>query len=213
MNILVPCPACHKALTARSTAVVSVVCPDCRTVVVKTGSAWVSIRKAQPIPEDMTPLRTGAKGHWKGLAFEVIGRVRSVFDGGYRNAWAISFDDGSSGWLSESYGTYAVYRKAAFQLPASKFVDAKAGKKITFPDGSDYKIDSLDRHLSSTYEGELWEHPYEEGNFIIVELSAEQQQSALVRVHSKLKIVVLVGLFADFDELILTDYRDVRTWL
>jgi hypothetical protein len=89
----------QRTLAFRSAAGMRLVCPACRTVVFRQAPGKSSKARALPVPEDMTPLRIGATGRHGGRTFEVTGRLRYTFAGGYQNWWALAWGDGTgAGW-------------------------------------------------------------------------------------------------------------------
>ncbi len=76
------CPSCGGAITFTSSITVSVVCPYCRSLVVRRDLDVEALGKVAQLPPDLTPLQLGSTGMLDGVGFRLIGRVRWQWDGG-----------------------------------------------------------------------------------------------------------------------------------
>lgn len=102
------CPQCGAPLEFRSAAAVMAVCGSCRSTLLKTGEAVERIGEMASVFEDYSPLQLGVTGRHESRAFTLLGRIQLRYDAGYWTEWYAAFDDGSSGWLSDASGQYAV---------------------------------------------------------------------------------------------------------
>jgi hypothetical protein len=65
------------------------------------------------LPADPSPIQIGTSGRFEDNSFTVTGRIVYEFDAGTWNEWHVSFQDGTSGWLSDAQLEYSVYRQIA----------------------------------------------------------------------------------------------------
>ena len=102
------CPQCGAPVEFRSAAAVMAVCSFCRSTLLKQGEQLARIGEMATVFEDYSPVQLGAAGHVGTRAFTVIGRLQLRYDAGFWNEWFIAFGDGTSGWLSDASGQYAI---------------------------------------------------------------------------------------------------------
>lgn len=199
-------------LAFRSGAGTRLVCPACRTVVRRPPAVPGGPARALPVPEDMTPLRTGATGRHDGRAFTVTGRLRYTFKKGYQNWWALDFGNGSAGWLVEAYGDYAVVQPAALRTTAPAMVGTKPGKTHRFGDGAPYRVTTLDKNTGIRLEGELPGPGDETTGFHQVELAGETGDLLVAQVHAGTRTLVYAGRRVAYSDLQLQQLRDLHEW-
>ncbi|MDB5756908.1 MAG: hypothetical protein JWM30_197 [Burkholderia sp.] len=104
----VSCPSCGAPLAFKSHASVMAICDYCKSTVIKDAEAVRDIGKMSAVLEDYSPLQVGTSGTFGGQSFTLIGRIQLRYDAGLWNEWNLMFDDGRTGWLSESGGQYTL---------------------------------------------------------------------------------------------------------
>jgi predicted RNA-binding Zn-ribbon protein involved in translation (DUF1610 family) len=104
----VACPACGAEVRFHATTSVLAVCPYCQSTLLRDADSVRDIGKMAALLDDYSPLQIASCGIWKGRQFTVVGRIQLAYDAGMWNEWHLLFDDGSSGWLSESVGQYVL---------------------------------------------------------------------------------------------------------
>ncbi len=102
------CPSCGAPVEFKSVASVLAVCDYCQSTLVREGQELADLGKMAALVEDRSPLQRGAEGRWKSRHFALIGRIQLRWEQGLWNEWHLLFDDGKSGWLSESGGEYVI---------------------------------------------------------------------------------------------------------
>ena len=95
------CPSCGAPHTIRNPGVVKAVCEYCGNAVIWDEQRIRDAGKQATLPEGFTRLYRGATGRLLGKRFEVLGRVRYGFGGGFWDEWFLTLADGRTGWLTE----------------------------------------------------------------------------------------------------------------
>ena len=104
----VSCPGCGAPVQFKSAASIMVVCPYCKTTLLKDADSVSNIGKMSEVLEDYSPLQIGTSGTFGARAFSLIGRIQLQYSDGYWNEWYALFDDGSNAWLSDASGQYTM---------------------------------------------------------------------------------------------------------
>ncbi|MEI7446735.1 MAG: DUF4178 domain-containing protein [Burkholderiales bacterium] len=102
------CPACGAKVSLRASTSTSAVCGFCKSTLVRKAEVLERIGVQGELLEDATRVQVGTGGRFDGAGFSVVGRIQLHYDDGAWNEWYVLFDDGSTGWLSEASGQYAV---------------------------------------------------------------------------------------------------------
>lgn len=96
------CPACGAPLEVRNPGLVMAVCAHCGNTVWWDEEAVRSVGRRSVLPEGFTRLYRGAAGALQGRRFEVLGRVRYGFGGGFWDEWYVQLQGSTVGrWLTE----------------------------------------------------------------------------------------------------------------
>ena len=122
------CPSCGAPVHAHSPTSVTLVCGYCNSMLVRQDGGIIDKGRDSALLEDFSPLQIGTRGRYGTAAFNIIGRLQMHYDAGVWNEWHILFDEGGTGWLSESGDIYSLTRpqtESALQLPP--FDDIRAG--------------------------------------------------------------------------------------
>ena len=148
------CTSCGAPVEFKSVASILAVCSYCQSTLVRDGQELVNLGKMAELIEDRSPLQRGAEGRWKGRHFALIGRIQLRWEQGLWNEWHLLFDDGKSGWLSESGGEYVisepVWQPAALPL----FAELRVGDGLSIA-GHAYGVTNLLTAECVAGEGEL----------------------------------------------------------
>src|ERR671917_2490077 len=125
MALRANCPACGAEVLFKTGSSVVVVCEFCRSVVARTDRGIEDLGKVADVVESGSPLQTGLRGVFLGVAFELTGRAQLQHAaGGFWDEWYAAFEDGRWGWLAEAQGRF--YLTFQIQVP-----DPRA---LPFPD-------------------------------------------------------------------------------
>ncbi|MCX4243577.1 DUF4178 domain-containing protein [Paraliomyxa miuraensis] len=103
------CPQCGAPAPFRGTAV-SLVCEFCDSTIVRTGIDVRLIGKVSALIDNGSPIILGSRGRHRGTPFEVAGRLQVSYGRGTWNEWFVDFADGTTGWLTDAQGQYAIVR-------------------------------------------------------------------------------------------------------
>lgn len=121
------CPACGAPVELRSATSAFAVCGYCHSSLVPRGDALERIGKASAVFEDYSPLQLGSAGRHEGRGFQVIGHLQMGYAGGAWNEWHLLHDDGSTGWLSDAGGQYALLQPLPWPPEAPAYAQLKPG--------------------------------------------------------------------------------------
>ncbi len=83
-----------------------VVCEYCHTVVAKKGPHLEAHGKIGAIVDTDSPLRLGLEGRYAKIPYRLVGHIQKDHGAGPWDEWYVEFDDGRTGWLSESEGAF-----------------------------------------------------------------------------------------------------------
>lgn len=96
------CPNCGGTVHTHTASSLTLVCPYCRSALIRQGDTVAQSGVTAALLEDFTALRIGTTGVWSGRPFTLIGRIQAGYAHGQWNEWHALFADGSTGWLSEA---------------------------------------------------------------------------------------------------------------
>ncbi|MBI3893105.1 MAG: DUF4178 domain-containing protein [Candidatus Wallbacteria bacterium] len=204
------CPSCGAELEFRNAASLWIVCDHCGTMAVRHDVDLEAVGKVAQLKSDGSPVQLGTRGVFRKKGFEVVGRIQLEYPQGFWNEWFLSFADGSSGWLGEAQGDYAVswLAKQALRLPA--FENLSPGATLSI-DGVEMEVRDLQRARCISGQGEL---PFEvRGGYEapVADLVGPGSRFATID-FSEEPPLVFTGEYADFDELKLTDLKEIEGW-
>ncbi len=148
------CPSCGAPVEFKSVASILAVCGFCQSTLVREGEDLSDIGKMAALIEDRSPLQGGAEGRWKGRHFALIGRIQLRWEQGLWNEWHLLFDDGKSGWLSESGGEYVISEPVWLPDAQPPFSELQLGQNL-FIAGRPYTLTNLLTAECVAGEGEL----------------------------------------------------------
>jgi phage FluMu protein Com len=83
-----------------------VVCGHCNTVVARKGLNFEDHGKIGRIVPTDSPLQLGADGRYARQAYRIVGHLQKDHGAGPWDEWYVEFQDGRTGWISESEGTF-----------------------------------------------------------------------------------------------------------
>lgn len=148
------CPSCAAPVEFKSVASVLAVCDYCQSTLVREGEELANLGKMAALIEDRSPLQRGAEGRWKGRHFGLIGRIQLRWEQGLWNEWHLLFDDGKSGWLSESGGEHVISEPVWQPDALPPFSELHLGQGLSIA-GRPYSITNLLTAECVAGEGEL----------------------------------------------------------
>ncbi len=180
-------------------------------MVVLRGENTESPGEMAALPPDLTPFKVGAKGEWKGKAFEIVGRVRVGWEQGSWNEWCISMQGGELGWLAEAQGLLMVSFEAVppEQIPADPSDYAEEAKLDLMR--KRWSVDGVKRCVCLAAEGELPFTAVPGSPRVSVDLSRKSGEFASIEL-SETAPEFYSGEFSKFNDLRLRELRPVPGW-
>ncbi|WP_224242298.1 DUF4178 domain-containing protein [Hyalangium gracile] len=101
-----PCPSCGAPVEFTAGSAQVVVCSYCQTVVARKGINLEAHGKIGAIVDTDSPLRLGLEGRYNKVGYKLVGHIQKDHGAGPWDEWYVEFDDGRTGWLSESEGAF-----------------------------------------------------------------------------------------------------------
>ena len=206
------CPSCGAALVFRSSISVYAVCAYCQSMVVRTDANLSVWGKMAELPDDIGPLQIGTEAKVNGHPFTLVGRLRVGWDDGAWNEWFLSGPEGHA-WLAEAQGFFAV----SIDGPMPDFGTfvpqtglPELGAVILFKNRR-HRVSDIKQTVCIGSEGELpFKAPQgrkatyvdmisDTGGFASIEYSDEGPRA-------------YTGSYVDFDDLHLTNLREIEGW-
>jgi hypothetical protein len=184
------------------------VCPFCRSLVQRKDLDLEKLGESAQLQVDGSPLQVGARGVYRGSAFDVVGRVQLKTPHGYWNEWSLLFSDGRQGWLGEAQGTYAVTFKLDCDAP--RRVDLILGMTVVLAQRS-YEVREVVAASYLAAEGELPFRPPLGESADAADLVGEGGFCATID-YSEDKPVVFAGEYQGFDVLQFSNLKAIEGW-
>ncbi len=148
------CSSCGALVPIYSRASVQVVCPFCRSTLVRTDMQWETVGKMATLADDLTPLFIGLRGKYGQTSFTIIGRLQQQYAEGIWNEWLLQLDNRRTAWLGEGSGLFylTVPSTTTETLPA--FASLSLGQSLTL-DGKHYSVSNIENARCIATEGEI----------------------------------------------------------
>lgn len=124
------CPSCGAPVEFTAGTAQVVVCSYCQTVVAKKGVNLEAHGKIAAIVDTDSPLRLGLDGRYGKTGYRLVGHLQKDHGAGPWDEWYVEFDDGRTGWLSESEGAFHLMFEAGTE-ESIKLDDAYPGQRLT----------------------------------------------------------------------------------
>ncbi len=100
------CPSCGAPVEFSAGTALVVVCGHCQTVVAKKGLQLEAHGKIGAIVDTDSPLQLNVEGRIGKEGYRLVGHLQKDHGAGPWDEWYVEFDDGRTGWLSESEGAF-----------------------------------------------------------------------------------------------------------
>lgn len=159
------------------------------------------------LPPDLSPLQMGTTGRFRGLAFQLLGRLRLAWSGGSWNEWHAMFGDGRRGWVAEAQGIFMVSFE---QAPPEGLPQVKLGDQVKLGSGR-YKVTDIKETSVIAGEGELPFVSVPGRKATSVDLTAAGGEFGNIEVDGQ-RASAYTGYYARFDELEFSNLRPVPGW-
>jgi hypothetical protein len=168
------------------------------------------IGKMSDALDDLTPIQIGTTGMFSGEKFEVIGRLKVGYDGGFWNEWYTFFGSEKIAWLVEAQGFFGLcFPYDGVTVPDQESV--KVGRIIDFGKAGYFEIEDM-REVSCIFsEGELPMNAVEGRKSLSVDLTGPDDSMATIEYAAHQRRVFL-GDYIDFDEFQFKNLRPIDGW-
>lgn len=123
------CPSCGAPVEFTAGSAQVVVCGYCQTVVAKKGANLEAHGKIGAIVDTDSPLQLGLEGRYGKTGYRLVGHLQKDHGAGPWDEWYVEFDDGRTGWLSESEGSFHLMFEAGHE-EGLKLDDAYPGQRL-----------------------------------------------------------------------------------
>jgi hypothetical protein len=107
-----------------------VVCGHCQTVVARQGRHLEAHGKIGAIVDTDSPLQLNAEGRIGRDGYRLVGHLQKDHGAGPWDEWYVEFDDGRTGWLSESEGAFHLLLASGTE-PGLSLEDFKPGHRFS----------------------------------------------------------------------------------
>ena len=207
------CPGCGFAETPKLALPVAICCSNCRAVfsaladqqVEDNGLKWT-------VTNEISIIKLGTKGVFKGRSFEIIGRARSVTSMATSNEWLMDFGDKTYAWLTESNSSYFVFETKALPLGIPDIKSKQAGHVIRL-NQRDYAITEISKQVAFALEGQIPYEAYNDEDYFKYELKASNNDGyATICIFDKNKVEAFTGDKIKPEDLKLSNINEYSDW-
>lgn len=209
------CPACGTTYSFKISKPLVICCPGCgKTYTIHQNSSITDTGHVFKMPEEISLIRLGVKGTYSGLAFEIVGRIKSVTTYTSSNKWLMWFEgSGSYSWLAENNLTYFVYEPEESPINSSVIKSKKAGSTVEMA-GNFYQLTEIAKQLEFYMQGELPEATLNTEHYYKIELSKmDVTQFATICIYEKNDADIAYGKLVSIKELGLSNINEYKDWL
>ena len=201
------CPNCGAKIAFRWSASVQTVCEYCKSILVRTDVDLKKVGEVADLPPNSSPIQLGTEGVYGPHSFVAIGRIIYEYDQGNWNEWHLMMNEGTSGWLSDAQGDYAV----TFAAPGRKLPDqCKIGQQYTW-DKEAYTVSTITKAHYRGVEGELPFQYCDKTDVVFVDLMSYTGKFATID-YSDDDPVLYLGAAVAFESLKLKKLRSFEGW-
>jgi hypothetical protein len=208
------CPTCGAEGRFGSGAPYAV-CRFCRSLLVRTDTTLQSVGSVAAVPDDFSPLQVGVGGQFERRPFNVVGRIRKVWEQGGWNEWCVMFDSQRFGWLAEAQGdlvmTFEQPTSALEKGPLLAQASEAAPGETWRIGGRDFTVTDVKQVACQGAEGELAGISSIQGDVLSVDLHGAGLEFATVEFRDAV-VSPYLGRFVEFDECRFTNLRHIDGW-
>ncbi len=203
------CPQCGAPVVFHSSISISSVCEHCRSLVVRKDFNVATFGQMAELPNDLSPLKIGTKGHWQGRAFTLLGRLRLHYGDGSWNEWHADFGNGTFGWIAEVMGYYTISFSQTVSLHG---IDERtaAGKMVAIQ-GESWQVTDVKEARCIAAEGELPMIAPPGWSRLGLDLTGPKGQFGTIEIVEGERSFY-AGEFAQFDDMHFSELRKVPGW-
>lgn len=204
------CPNCGAGVEFLWSAAVQTTCPFCKSILVRKDVDLEKVGEISDLPPDASPIQIATEGTFEKKSFVVVGRIAYEYERGGWNEWHLTFNDGTSGWLSDAQCDYAIsfLRNAPSELPRAE--DLEPGQSFDWY-GAEYTLTVI---TPAKYVGVQGELPFEywgKEKAPFADLRTTDARFATID-YSDSKPLLFLGQAIEYDNLHLKNVRLFEKW-
>jgi hypothetical protein len=185
------------------------VCSFCKSTLVRQDIKLEDIGKMGQLQDDMSPFQIGTKGTYDNKSFELIGRLKVGYDGGFWNEWYAMFASDNMGWLAEAQGFLAMcFPVEGATLPARDSITV--GKKIVLGTDGEFIVNDIQEAKCIFSEGELPVNARQGRDSLSVDLISDDKMATIEYADATTR--VYVGGYQAYDDFHFTNVRRFDGW-
>lgn len=208
--ISVSCPSCGNSVSFATKTTAYAVCEACQSLLVRQDVDVEKIGVSAAVQEDGTPLQIGASGKYKGVGFELVGRIQVQYPSGFWNEWFATFLNGQEGWVGEAQGNYFVSFVTQVTNALPPFSNLQRGVNLVLNNHL-FVVTQVQQARVVAFQGSL---PFaQSGQFDapVADLRSATNVGATID-YSNDEPMVFIGEYVDFDQLHLQNLREIEGW-
>lgn len=209
-HLLTPyqCAGCQSPFVEKLPDIFLYTCPHCLTENRCVNGSAIKRDTGTKPSEDLSPLEIGLTCRWENVAYEIIGRIRFVYEEGYyRNQWLLMGENEQYKWLLESYATYAIVNYSAVEINHQLFKNKEPGNLIEMSGNTTFCLDSIaeiDHMIREGYTPLLVDMSK---GVLSIDMSGLKLEWAVVDLVPKQKAEVYYGQIVELEELNFNKFR------
>lgn len=204
------CPACGAPVGFKSKASVFAVCSFCKTTVVRNDMDLEAVGKMAELQYELTPFQIGTTGMFDGKKFEIIGRLKVAYDGGFWNEWYTIFGADQMGWLAEAQGFLAMCFPVENTNELPGLDNIKPGKYVQLPPHGPFEVEDMRRVHCIFSEGELPMNAPQGRRSHSVDLVGDDHRMATLEYSDIVR--AYAGSYQEFDDFSFQNLRRIDGW-
>ena len=196
-----PCPSCGAPVEFKAGASLSLVCPHCQHVVVRTDRDLLNVGRVADVVHGDSALAHGDGGTFQGRSFIVRGRVVMEHPAGgtWEEYYAI-FDGDAASWIEEAMGRWYVLQQVPVTPPPLEGLTP--GASVDLGAYGTFVVDEVNEGTFLTAEGELPFSAPPGTKRRFADLSAtDGSRASIQQVEGVATVDVFVGVETTFDQL------------
>lgn len=148
------CKSCGASFPLQSRASIQVVCPYCRSCLVRNELDWEEAGKMAMVASDLSPFAIGMRGQFRNTGFTIIGRIQQQYEDGYWNEWLLFLDNGKDCWLSEGSGLFYLSKETPFDELIPTANELQLDQQLMLA-GKPYQVSNIETAACVATEGEI----------------------------------------------------------
>jgi len=204
------CPQCGAPMEFLFSNAVQTTCPYCNSILVRTDLDLKRVGEMSDIAADASPIQLRTEGIYRNKAFQVVGRIAYVYEGGNWNEWHLGFQDGSSGWLSDAQLDYAISFAVKDHPRIPPVGNIGRGWRMKIRD-AELTVTTITKARYGGVEGELPFEYWDKTEMMFADLRSASRGFGTID-YSEDPPLFFLGEAVEFDELKLRNLREFEGW-